>query len=232
MLILVTGTSAGIGRGLAERLVDRGHTVLGCSRRAGPELGEKYQHFQVDLGSAEATKAMFFAIRRELGFLDALINNAGAAVMNPFLLTPDAEIERLFEINVLAMLRCTREAAKLMQKSRAESPSIVNLSTVAVPWSIPGQSVYAASKSAVEQATRSLSRELAAMKVRINTLGLPPVRTAMTRTVKSAKIDLLIQRQAIQRLCTIDDIVGPIEFLLSPAAGFVTGETLFLGGVS
>lgn len=230
MLILVTGTSAGIGRGLAERLIEKGHNVLGCSRRPGPQIAESYKHFKVDLASAAEIKAMFFEIRQEYGFLDALINNAGAAVMNPFLLTPDAEIERLFGINVLAMFRCTREAAKLMQKSEA-SPSILNLSTVAVPWSIPGQSVYAASKSAVEQATRSLAQELAAMKVRINTIGLPPVRTAMTRSVKSAKIDLLIERQAIKRMCTIDDILGPVEFLLSPAAGFVTGETLFLGGV-
>jgi 3-oxoacyl-[acyl-carrier protein] reductase len=229
MLVLVTGTSSGIGRGLAQRLARKGHTVLGCSRRPGPAF-EGYRHYQADLTSGDQVKEMFGAIRQEHGFLDALINNAGTAVMNPFLLTPDSDIERLFGINVFAMFRCTREAAKLMRHSES-GPSVVNLSTVAVPWSIPGQSVYAASKSAVEQATRSLSVELAEWNIRVNTIGLPPVRTALTRSVKSEKIAALVERQAIRRMCTIDDVLGPVEFLLSPAAGFVTGETLFLGGV-
>jgi 3-oxoacyl-[acyl-carrier protein] reductase len=231
MLILITGTSSGIGRGLAERLVKGGHTVLGCSRRPGRTSHESYKHFQVDLTSPEQVQEMFTAIREEHGLLDALINNAGAALMNPFLLTPDSAIERLFEINVFAMFRCSREAAKLLRHSGHETPSILNLSTVAVPWSIPGQSAYASSKSAVEQATRSLSQELGPMNIRVNTIGLPPVRTAMTRSVDAAKIAALIERQAIRRMCTIDDILGPVEFFLSPAARFVTGETLFLGGV-
>lgn len=231
MLILVTGTSSGIGRGLAERLVKGGHTVLGCSRRPGRISLEGYKHFQVDLTSPEQVQEMFAAIREEQGLLDALINNAGAALMNPFLLTPDSAIERLFEINVFAMFRCSREAAKLLRHSGHETPSILNLSTVAVPWSIPGQSAYASSKSAVEQATRSLSQELGPMNIRVNTIGLPPVRTAMTRSVDAAKVAALIERQAIRRMCTIDDILGPVEFFLSPAARFVTGETLFLGGV-
>lgn len=232
MLVLVTGTSSGIGRELAERLAAAGHDVLGCSRRPGPSPCERYRHFQADLTSAPQVKEMFHSIREEYGFLDALINNAGASVMNPFLLTPDSEIERLFGINVFAMLRCSRETVKLMRHSEHESPSILNLSTVAVPWSIPGQAVYAASKSAVEQATRSLSHELGPMNIRVNTIGLPPMRTAMTRTVDAAKIAALVERQAIRKMCTVEDVMGPIEFLLSPAARFVTGATLFLGGVS
>jgi 3-oxoacyl-[acyl-carrier protein] reductase len=232
MLILITGTSAGIGQGLAEQFVRNGHTVLGCSRRAGSISLEGYRHFQVDLTSPDAVKQMFHAIHKDYGQLDALINNAGVSVMNPFLLASEAEMERIFSINVFAMLRCSREAVKLMRHSTHESPSIINLSTVAVPWSIPGQAIYACSKSAVEQATRSLSRELAEFNIRINTIGLPPVRTALTRTVKPEKIQALVDRQAIRRLCKIEDLVGPIEFFLSSAARFVTGATLFLGGVA
>jgi 3-oxoacyl-[acyl-carrier protein] reductase len=230
MLVLVTGTSSGIGRGLAERLAKAGHTVLGCSRREGPPPFDGYRHFQADLTSAEQVKEMFRAIHGEYGSLDALVNNAGTAIMSPFLLTPESEVQRLFEINVFAALRCTREAVKLMRHSKHETPSILNVSTVAVPWAIPGQSVYAASKSAVEQVTRSLSQELAQLNIRINTIGLPPIRTALTRSVDSDKIKALIERQAIRKMCTIDDVLGPVEFLLSPAARFVTGATLFLGG--
>jgi 3-oxoacyl-[acyl-carrier protein] reductase len=231
MLVLITGTSSGIGRGLAERLAEGGHTVLGCSRRPGPPIPDRYRHFEADLTSGEQVKRMFTTIHQEHGFLDALINNAGAAVMNPFLVTTDSEIERLFGINVFAMLRCSREAVRLMRHSEHGSPSILNVSTVAVPWSIPGHSAYAASKSAVEQATRSLSRELAEWSIRVNAIGLPPIRTAMTRSVLPAKIAALVERQAIRRVCTLDDVLGPVEFLLSPAARFVTGATLFLGGV-
>jgi 3-oxoacyl-[acyl-carrier protein] reductase len=175
---------------------------------------------------------MFRKIKEEYGYIDALINNAGAALMNPFLLTPDSEIERIFRINVFAVFACSREAVKLIRHSKHESPSIINLSSVAVPWSIPGQSIYAASKIAIEQIARTLSHELAAMNIRVNTIGLPPMRTALTRSVDPARIKSLIERQAIKRMCTVPDILGPIEFLLSPAARFVTGSTLFLGGVS
>jgi 3-oxoacyl-[acyl-carrier protein] reductase len=231
MLILITGTSTGIGRELAERLAGNGHIILGCSRRPAPAHIEGYKHFHLDLTLPDQVKQMFRTIKKEYGFIDALINNAGTAVMNPFLLTPDSDIERVFRINVFAMFYCSREAVKLLRHSRYEAPSIINLSSVAVPWSIPGQSIYAASKIAIEQAARNLSHELADFNIRINTIGLPPMRSALTRTVESSKIQALVDRQAFKRICTINDIVGPIEFLLSPAARFVTGSTIFLGGI-
>lgn len=90
---------------------------------------------------------------------------------------------------------------------------------------------YAASKAALEQATRTLSRELAPMNIRVNAIGLPPMRTALTRSVPKDKIEALIARQAFPRACEFSDLYGPIDFLLSEGARLVTGETLFLGGV-
>lgn len=232
MLVLITGTRTGIGRALGEHLAKAGHTVLGCSRRPPQGDVKESRHFCVDLTEHEQVKRMFREIKMEYGHIDGLINNAGSALMNPFLLTPDSEIERIFRINVFAVFYCCREAVKLIRHSQYESPSIINLSSIAVPWAIPGQSVYAASKGAIEQASRTLSREFAEMGIRVNTVALPPVRTALTRTVDSSTIDALIQRQAIKRMCTIDDLSGPIEFLLSPAAKFITGSTLYLGGVA
>lgn len=217
---------------LSERLAQGGHTVLGCSRRTRPAQIDGYTHFQVDLTAPDEVARMFRTIKEEFGFLDALINNAGTALLNPFLLTPDSEIERIFRINVFAVFGCTREAVKLMRHSQHESPSIINVSSVAVPWSIPGESVYAASKSAIEQAARTLSHELAHLNIRVNTVGLPPMRTALTRSVEPSKIAAVVKRQAIKRMCSIEDVIGPVEFLLSPAARFVTGSTLFLGGVA
>jgi 3-oxoacyl-[acyl-carrier protein] reductase len=231
MRLLITGTRTGIGRYLATHLAEAGHDVIGCSRRPPAKMPSNYIHYDLDLTDAAGTRAMYRSIRKEYGSLDALINNAGTSNMNPFMLTPDEETRRIFELNVFAMLNCTREAVKLLKDSTHEAPSILNLSSVAVRLSIEGQLAYAASKSAVEQATRTLSRELAGINVRVNTIGLPPVRTALTRTVDKAKIDALIARQALKRMCAFEDIAGPVEFLLSGAARFVTGETLYLGGI-
>lgn len=231
MIVLVTGTRTGIGRWLAEHLLQRGHAVLGCSRRAPSGMPEGYVHFEVDVTDAAAVRAMFHAIRKSHGHIDALVNNAGTSKMSPFMLTDEADLRAIFDLNVFSVMRCCREAVKLLRGSTQQAPSILNLSSVAVLFSLEGQLAYAASKAAVEQMTRTLSREVAAMNIRVNTIGLPPVETALTRSVDKAKIDALVARQAIRRMCDFDDIAGPVDFLLSDAARFVTGETLYLGGV-
>ncbi|CDM60017.1 MULTISPECIES: SDR family NAD(P)-dependent oxidoreductase [Rhizobium] len=229
MIVLVTGARTGIGRGISEHLARAGHTVLGCSRRVPASLPEGYRHYQADVTDNSSLKAMFQTIRKDYGHIDALVNNAGTAAMVPFMLTSDSVARGIFDLNVFATMACCRGAIKLMRRSAA--PSIVNISSVAVRYSLEGQLAYAASKAAIEQMTRTLSREVAAMRIRVNTLGLPPVRTALTRSVHRAKIEALIERQAIKRECAMDDIVGPVDFLLSDSARFVTGETLYLGGV-
>lgn len=232
MNIAITGTSRGLGKALAAHFCAAGHTVFGCSRKAEVEIHPNYTHIPADLRESGGAKEFFRQIRRSGRPLDALVNNAGSAVMNHFMLTPEATSRAILELNVVALLACSREAVPLMNGSEHPSPSILNFSSVAVAWSLPGQLVYAASKSAVEQATRIMSRELAPNNVRVNALGLPAIRTALTRTVPREKIDSLIQRQTIQRQCEIDDILGPVGFLLSPEARFVTGETIYLGGVA
>ncbi|MFR9752375.1 SDR family NAD(P)-dependent oxidoreductase [Nocardia sp. 004] len=230
MVIVVTGTRSGIGRGIAEHLLRRGHQVLGCSRKPAPIDDPNYRHYQLDLTESASVRTLFRSIRRDFGHLDGLVNNAGTATMNHFMMTPEDVARRVFDLNFFSVLNCSREATKLLQKS-TDSPAILNVSTIAVPWALEGQLVYSASKSAVEQMTRVMSKELGPFGIRVNTIGLPPVRTVLTRTVPKDKIDRLVERQAFKRLCEIEDITGPVEFLLSPQSGFVTGETLFLGGV-
>ncbi|HWO10892.1 MAG TPA: SDR family oxidoreductase [Polyangiaceae bacterium] len=231
MIVAITGTSRGIGRALACHLAERGDRVFGCARGPVGIEHENYTHVVADLALSDGPKEFFRQIRRTEGRLDALINNAASALMNHFMLTPEDSIKQLFGLNLQAMLGCCREAVGLMSKTEYPAPSIVSFSSVAVCWSLPGQLVYAASKSAVEQATRSMSRELGAQNIRVNAIGLPPVRTALTRTVPHHKIEALIARQALPRQCEMTDIFGPVEFLLSTAARFVTGETIYLGGV-
>ena len=231
MNILITGTRSGIGKALATHFLGLGHHVVGCSRRPSSIDHPHYRHHEVDLTDPRGIKSMCRAIRAEHGHLDAVVNNAGTATMNHFMMTPDDVARRIFDVNFFAVLNCCREAVKLLQKSQEKSPAILNVSTVAVPWALEGQLVYSASKAAVEQMTRVMGKELGDFGIRVNGIGLPPVETVLTRTVPREKIDALIGRQAIKRMCTVEDIVGPVEFLVSPESGFITGETIFLGGV-
>ncbi|PYC87705.1 NAD(P)-dependent oxidoreductase [Streptomyces tateyamensis] len=232
MIILITGTRTGVGRALAEHFLDQGHQVVGCSRKSTGLDHPGYRHHGLDLTDPSAVKSMFRAVRREFGHLDALVNSAGRSNMNHFMMTPDSVARDIFDLNFFSVLSCSREGAKLLQKSPSGSAAILNISTVAVPWALDGQLVYAASKAAVEQLTRVMSKELAGFGIRVNSLGLPPVRTVLTRTLPEGMVDSLIERQAIKRMCTMADLVGPVEFLVSERSGFVTGETLFLGGVN
>lgn len=232
MKVMITGTRTGIGKALAEHLLASGHEVVGCSRKPGGIEHERYDHHQVDLTDGNAVKALFRELRRTHGHLDALINNAGTSVMNHFMLMPEQTTRRLFDLNFFAVLNCCREAVKLLRHSALPSTSIVALSTVAVPWAIDGQLAYSASKAAVEQLVRVMSKELADHRVRVNGLGVPPVSTTLTRTVSRERIDGLVARQAIKRLCTTADLCGPVEFLIGSQSTFVTGETIFLGGVN
>ncbi|SCF47668.1 3-oxoacyl-[acyl-carrier protein] reductase [Micromonospora matsumotoense] len=231
MILMITGTRTGIGRALAEHFLAAGHDVVGCSRRPAAIDHPRYRHHQLDITDISQTKKMFRSVRQEYGRLDALVNNAGVSSMNHFMTTPDEVSRRIFDVNFFAVLNCCREAVKMLQKSSEKSTAILNVSTVAVPWAIEGQLAYAASKSAVEQLVRIMSKELSAFGIRVNGIGLPPVHTVLTRTVPRPKIDNLIARQTISRQCTTADIVGPVEFLIGRQSEFITGETLFLGGV-
>lgn len=231
MIIMITGTRTGIGKELAEHFLDSGHQVVGCSRKPSAIEHAQYRHHQLDLAETSQVKKMFREVRHEYGHLDALVNNAGTSTMNHFMTTPEETAKRIFDVNFFAVLNCCREAVKLLRKSSEPSTAILNISTVAVPWALDGHLVYSASKGAVEQLVRVMSKELADFNIRVNALGLPPVRTVLTRTVSQSKIDALVERQAIRRMCTVSDIVGPVEFLVGRQSAFVTGETVMLGGV-
>ena len=229
MIILSTGTRKGIGQELAQHFLDAGHTVIGCSRGAASIVHPDYLHFCLSVGDAAAVKAMMRDIRKRYGELNALINTAGMAMMAPFQLTPSSAITELFETNVFGVMTVSREAIKLLSKSSGGA-AILNISTVATSWSIPGQSIYAASKAAVEQLTRTLSRELAGANIRVNNVLLPLYRSSMTRVLPPESKQKMIAQQTIQRECSFADLVGPIQFLISGSASFITGESLALGG--
>lgn len=228
-VVLITGTRRGIGRYLAEHFVRGGALVEGCSRTVPEWELENYTHHCLDVADETQVKAMFSSIRKRQGRLDILINNAGVASMNHILLTPVDTVDRIMATNFLGVFLMCREAAKLMQRRRYGR--IVNVSTIAVPMRLEGESVYAASKSAVVTFSRILARELAGAGITCNVVGPAPIETDLIRGVPPEKIDAIVNRLAIKRLGRFEDVANVIDFFVKPESDYVTGQVIYLGGV-
>lgn len=226
--ILITGTSRGLGRFLAEHYLALGDSVIGCSRSENAIDHERYWHQRLDVTDESSVTALFNQVRQRFGGLDVLINNAGTASMNAFALTPLSTIRRVMDTNFLAPAMLTHGAIRLMRKSSAGR--IVNLSTIAVPLRLEGEAVYAASKGALETFTRVLAREIGAMGITCNAVGPSVVRTQLTEGVPAEKLERLIKGQAVPRQATGADVANVVDFFLKAESGLVTGQVVYLGG--
>lgn len=229
-IMLITGTRKGIGKYLAEYYINRGYEVEGCSRKS-PEWNLKnYVHHRIDISDESQVREMFQSIQKRHGRLDVTINNAGIAGLNHILLTPINAVQKIMDTNIKGTFLVTRESAKLMKKNR--SGRIVNLSTIAVPMQLEGEAIYAASKSAVETFTKVVSHELAEFGITCNAVGPTPIETDLIRTVPKNKIDKIVQNLAIKRLGTFEDVANVIDFFINPGSNYITGQVIYLGGVS
>jgi 3-oxoacyl-[acyl-carrier protein] reductase len=227
--VLVTGASQGIGLALVGHFLAQGHQVVGVARGEPTVEHERYVHVQGDVSSEKDVQALFSEVRRRLGGLDALVNNAGVASMNQVALMPYDAARRIVEVNLLGVFLCTRAGIRALRHSPAGR--IVNLTTVAVPLRLEGEALYAASKSAVEEFTRVVAREVGGLGITCNAVGPGPVRTRLTSAVPDHLLDALVKRQAIPRWSTEADVINVVDFFLSPASGMVTGQVVYLGGV-
>ncbi len=228
-VVLITGTRKGIGRYMAEHFVRKGAAVEGCSRAAPDWELENYTHHRLDVADETQVKAMLSSIQKRHGRLDILINNAGIASMNHVLLTPAATVDRIMATNFRGVFLMCREAAKLMQRRRYGR--IVNLSTIAVPMRLEGESIYAASKSAVVTFSQILAREIADFGITCNVVAPTPIETDLIRGVPQEKIDAIVNRLAIKRLGRFEDVANVIDFFVKPESDYITGQVIYLGGV-
>jgi 3-oxoacyl-[acyl-carrier protein] reductase len=230
-VMLITGTRKGIGRFLVDRYLQQGYIVAGCSRDAfeGP-APENYHHYLADVADEKAVISMVRDVSKKLGNISVLINNAGIASMNHLLLTPLSTVQRIFNTNVFGTFITMREVAKVM--AAAKYGRIVNFATVATPLNLEGEAGYAASKAAVESFTRVAARELAPFNITVNAVGPTPVMTDLIRSVPKHKMDALIGTQAIRRMGEHRDVANVIDFFIAKQSDFVTGQTLYLGGIN
>jgi len=228
-IVLVTGTSRGIGRFLAEHYAAAGCHVIGCSRGESDFAAENYEHHRLDITDEDAVCALFRQIRRSHGGLDVLINNAARATMNHSLLTAASAVRDILDTNVLGAFVFCREAAKLMRTSGGGR--IINFASVATPLKLEGEAIYAASKAAVVSLTQILAREFAEYEITVNAVGPCPVETAMTGRVPGEKMQALLKRQAIPRYASFNDVANVTDFFMKAESRLITGQVLYLGGV-
>jgi len=228
--MIITGSRKGIGRHLAEYYLNKNYSVIGCSRSESDLIHENYHHYCLDIGNEDSVKKMIFSVAKKNGRIDCLINNAGIASMNHAFLMPLKMVEDLFRTNVLGTFLFCREAGKIMAKNKWGR--IVNFSTIAVPLRLEGECIYAASKASVESMTRILAKDYASFNITVNTVGPCAVQTDLIRNIPEKIVNELIDRQGIKKFATFNDITNVIDFLIDENSRMVTGQVIYLGGVS
>lgn len=229
-VFLITGTRKGIGKALAEHYLSKDFIVAGCSRGNSAIDHKNYTHYSLDISDEKAVVRMCRDVEKKHKKIDVLLNNAGVASMNHLLLTPLKSVEQIFKTNFFGTFLLLREVSKIM--SRKKHGRIINFSTVARPLRTEGESIYASSKAAVECLTEIAARELAPLCITVNGIGPTPLPTSLIRTVPKEKIDAVVNRQAIKRMTEIEDIVNVIDFFSDEKSHFITGQIIYLGGVT
>ena len=228
-VMVITGNRKGIGRYLAEYYLEKGIIVIGCSRSETDLYHENYEHYCLDVSDERAVKKMISSVSKKYQKIDYLINNAGIASMNHSLLTPLSIVEKLFKTNVFGTFVFSRECAKIMSKYK--NGRIINFTTVAAPLYLEGESVYAASKAAIESFTRTLSKEFGVNGITVNAIGPSPIKTDLIKNVGESKLEKLLDKQAIKSFGVFKDVSNITDFYISDNSKMISGQILYIGGV-
>jgi 3-oxoacyl-[acyl-carrier protein] reductase len=229
-IILITGTARGIGKKLCEYYLENGDRVFGCSRGESAIVHKQYEHFSLDITDEMAVVMMVRAIHKECGRIDILLNNAAIASMNHALLTPAATVTKVLNTNVGGTFLLMREVGKIMSKTN--TGRIVNFSSFVVAMRLEGEAIYVASKAAVEMLTRVFAKELAPFNITVNAVGPSVIQTDMVKNVPSDSLNSLLDRQPLKSFTKVEDIINVINFFIAPESTQVTGQVIYLGGLS
>jgi 2-keto-3-deoxy-L-fuconate dehydrogenase len=230
---VVTGAASGIGKATAARLARYGASVAGLDvePRTGTESNLTLRADVTDQGSVDAA---IEAAMREFGRLDILVNNAGVGAVGRVEDNDDEEWHRVFDVNVVGMVRMARAALPHLRTSK--SGAIVNVSSVAATVGLPERACYGVSKGAVLSLTLAMAADLLGDGIRVNcvcpgTIDTPWVgRLLQDAPDPAARRADLAARQPLGRLGTPEEVADAILYLAAPSASFVTGTALTVDG--
>jgi len=234
-VVIVSGGSRGLGKGIIEYLLAHEFAVATFSRSETEfikNLDSVYADHvyweSMDASNNKQLKTFVFNVVKKYGRIDGLVNNAGAALEQVLPVTMENDIDHIIKLNVGSVLHLSRYASRVMLTQN--SGSIINISSIVGLRGFKGTSVYGASKAALDGFTRGLARELGGKGIRINSIAPGFMDTEMTQNMKAGKKDQIIRRTPLGRLGKVEDVVGLVGFLLSEEARFITGQSLVVDG--
>ncbi len=231
---LVTGASRGIGKAIAELLVERGATVIGTATSdSGADaisayLGDNGKGLALNVTDVTSIESVLKSINDEFGGVDILVNNAGITRDNLLMRMKDDEWTDILDTNLTSIFRLSKAVLRGMMKKR--QGRIINVGSVVGTMGNAGQTNYAAAKAGVIGFTKSMAREVASRGVTVNTVAPGFIETDMTKALNDDQRAATLAQVPAGRLGDPREIASAVAFLVSPEAAYITGETLHVNG--
>ncbi len=234
-IALVTGASRGIGAAIADQLAEMGATVIGTATSEGgaAAIGERLAaqggHGRVlNVTDSAAVEALIDGIAKEFGALSILVNNAGITRDQLLMRMKEEDWQAIIDTNLTSVYRTSKAVMRGMMKAR--KGRIISIASVIGLTGNPGQANYAAAKAGVIAFSKSLAREIGTRGITVNVVAPGFIDTDMTRALPEESKQALLGQIALGRLGEAADVAAAVGFLASPAAAYITGETLHVNG--
>ncbi|MFZ3101653.1 MAG: 3-oxoacyl-[acyl-carrier-protein] reductase [Desulfitobacteriaceae bacterium] len=235
---IVTGAGRGIGRAIALELATAGAIVVvnyASNSVKAEEIvkqitatGGKGMSIQADVSQASEVERLVRTTIEEYGKIDILVNNAGVARDNLLLRMKEADWDTVLDINLKSVFLCTKAVCKGMLKQR--SGVIINISSVVGISGNAGQANYAAAKAGIFGFTKSMAKELAPRGIRVNAVAPGYISTDMTAILPEGVKNEIIKGIPLGHIGSAEEVAKAVLFLVSPAAAYITGQTLSVDG--
>lgn len=237
-IAVVTGASKGIGRACALRLAKDGMTVVVNYSHSDAEAAKAVEEikaaggdavaYKADVSDLDQVKEMFKFVSDTYGRVDVLVNNAGIVRDEYLLMLTQENLDKCLDLNIKGYFYCAQQAALKMFSQK--SGVIVNMSSVSSKMALAGQSVYSATKGAVNSMTQTMAKELARKKVRVNAVCPGFVQTEMVEQLPEDKKKEYLKEVPLGRFADVDEVAGLVSFLCSDDASYITGQAIVLDG--
>ena len=235
---IITGASKGIGKSVADLFAEHGCNLILISRdekalaALKEELVSKYKIscfvYPADISKPEEIKSVFAKINQDKLAADIIVNNAGVMIDSTLQMVKSESVENIFTTNVFGTVYCTQHAIKHFIRKR--KGSVINLSSIIGTNGSAGQSVYSSSKAAIIGFTKSLSKELAPLNIRVNAIAPGFIDTDMTKNREPAFYEKNLQSIGMRRMGQPLDVAKVALFLASDLSEYVTGQTIGVDG--
>jgi 3-oxoacyl-[acyl-carrier protein] reductase len=234
-IALVTGASRGIGAAIADELAAMGATVIGTatSETGAAAIGERLAAHgghgrMLNVTDAAAVDALIDEIAKQFGAVSILVNNAGITRDQLLMRMRDDDWQAIIDTNLTSVYRTSKAVMRGMMKAR--KGRIISIASVVGVTGNPGQANYAAAKAGIIAFSKSLAREIGSRGITVNVVAPGFIDTDMTRGLPEDAKQAMLGQIALGRLGEAVEIAKAVGFLASPAASYITGETLHVNG--